>query len=1034
MKKTIAILVTIMLILSQFSVLTVFAAGDPDTGEYADEVIRLVNEERAKAGLGALTTMENLTYAAELRSEELVEVFGHDRPDGSEWKTVLDEYEISYSIASENIAYGQKTPSAVVSAWMNSPGHRKNILNEEVNYIGVGYYLNGATPYWAQIFIGSDESDESEGPKEEKPTASAQKPKPQTESTQTDASGESGNIQAVEVTQVMGKGQSIDDGKLYYMRSFVAGKNTAVLVVLKNAVTVDPSGNTQYVTVSKDGKEIARLKPLGPAIQTNIIQFVPQNLKDVGSWAAGNYTITAVIENDKSSVDVKFEERMTMRVLAVPVKGNWGGEIKSTEGDWKTAGKFTQAVYPLKNGGLIWELAPELDLSDDKYDLTTDDGMFEVWQALADKQTRDNKYTLIVGFVRDRQGDGSLQGYTYGLPATIVTESDEDMLATVAHEIAHCYEIGDEYSGGSINMNINPAPYGMSGSDWYNSEEEITANKKFIKGESETYGEGSLVLEEQHAYEPYGRGLLGTMVSYMGSGAKQSQYWTTSALWEQLFKSFAHSGKQVLADQSQAEEKEWIDLIDISGVVYKDGSIRLDPSYQYEGLWEDVKEPTGTGYFVVLLDKEEKELQKVKFGVSFTANSNPPRSLDKAPFSVTLKYPQDTQFLELRYGTQTIYRKEISKNKPEVSFSPVTGRGELSGKQIIEWQGRDKDGDKLYYELWYSPSEDDWICLAKDITETAFEVDFDTLPGGKEAIFYLYATDGINTAYTESESFSVAYKAPEIMTEQKQPEVFKVTDEIYFEVDVYDPQDGYMYEPEGQIVWKDKKGEVVSEDYALLFYPYELSIGEHTFTMTATNSGGKTVSREYRFLIENDESALPQGWSREEFKEAMVLGLVDPELMYGYANNASKLDLAMTAVNLYLQIADVIEEVELSEEAPYADYEDKDGYAEMAVKYGFLTANDNKFEPQKPVTRSEVVDTFCKVLNLAGYRINQNENFIEKYTDIGTLTGISRANMACFNALGIIKGSGDNKLAPFDFATREQIVVIAKRVADEVSE
>ena len=94
-----------------------------------------------------------------------------------------------------------------------------------------------------------------------------------------------------------------------------------------------------------------------------MIQFVPKNISDVGSWAAGNYTITAVIGNDKSSVNVKFEERMIMRVLAVPVKGNWGGEVESCKGEWKTGGKFTQTVYPLKNGGLIWELAPELDLS-----------------------------------------------------------------------------------------------------------------------------------------------------------------------------------------------------------------------------------------------------------------------------------------------------------------------------------------------------------------------------------------------------------------------------------------------------------------------------------------------------------------------------------------------------------------------------------------------------------------------------------------------------------------------------------------------
>ena len=169
-------------------------------------------------------------------------------------------------------------------------------------------------------------------------------------------------------------------------------------------------------------------------------------------------------------------ERMVMRILAVPVIGNWGGEIKGLKGDWKTAGKFTQIVYPLKNGGLVWELAPELDLSGDEYDLTTDDGMYEVWEALKNKQTKDNKYTLIVGFVRDRQGDGDVQGYTYGMPATIVTESDEDMLATVAHEIAHCYEIGDirGFHKYSINLLLTVCRY-----RWYS--EENSCKQKFIK-------------------------------------------------------------------------------------------------------------------------------------------------------------------------------------------------------------------------------------------------------------------------------------------------------------------------------------------------------------------------------------------------------------------------------------------------------------------------------------------------------------------------------------------------------------------------
>jgi hypothetical protein len=1046
MKKSVSILLAFLLILSlQLAPVAVFAEEESDS--YIEEVVSLVNMERANEGLSELAIMEDLCYAAQVRAEELAELLDHERPDGSEWSTVLDEYEIVHSSAGENFAYGYKSPSAVMDAWMNSSGHRDNILNENFNYIGIGYYQDGASSYWVQLFISTEEeyqedsedtpaASEEDEEAEESPADDSAMPEQTSEVSETNPFGESGNIKSIEIAQVMGKGLSIDDGKLYPMRSLVAGKNTAILIELKEAVTIDPSGETQYVTISKDGKEVARLKPLGSAKETSLLEFLPKSIKDVNNWEAGNYTITAVIGNDKSSIDVKFQERMIMRILAVPVIGNWGGEIKSTKGEWKTAGKFTQAVYPLKNGGLVWELAPELDLSGDEYDLTTDDGMYAVWEALANKQTRDNKYTLIVGFVRDRQGDGDTQGYTYGMPATIVTESDEDMLATVAHEIAHCYEIGDEYEGGSINMKINPAPYGMSGTDWY-TEEEIVANKQFIKSDPENYGDGSIVLEEQHAYEPYGRGLLGTVVSYMGSGAAQSQYWTTSALWEQLFKSFAHNGKQVSAAGDEAEEEpeeEWINLIDVSGVINKDGSVTLNPSYQYEGLWEDVEEPTGKGYFAVLLDKDGKELQKVEFGVSFTTRSNPPRNVDKAPFFVTMECTPETKSLEIRHGTQTIYRGEVSENKPEVSFDPIPANEELTGKHVIKWQGKDKDNDKLYYELWYVPNEEDWICVAKDITEASYEVDFDTLPGGKEAVFYLYATDGINTTFIKSQPFSVAYKEPEILTEQSEPQKYKVTDEIYFEVDVYDPQDGYMYEPEGQIVWTDKKGEVVSEDNVLFFFPYELSIGEHTFTMTATNSGGKSASKEYKLVIENDESALPQGWSREEFKEAMMYGLVDPSLMYGYTNNASKADLAATAVNLYYQLAEEIEDIEFSEEPLYSDYDDENGYAELAVSYGFLTADGDKFEPQRLVTRSEVVDTFCKVLAKAGFTINQDSKFVKDYSDIGTLSGASRTNMAYANSTGIIVGFGDNTLAPFDFSTREQLVVIAKRFADAVSE
>ncbi|HHW48792.1 MAG TPA: hypothetical protein GXX14_09280, partial [Clostridiaceae bacterium] len=88
------------------------------------------------------------------------------------------------------------------------------------------------------------------------------------------------------------------------------------------------------------------------------------------------------------------------------------------------------------------------------------------------------------------------------------------------------------------------------------------------------------------------------------------------------------------------------------------------------------------------------------------------------------------------------------------------------------------------------------------------------------------------------------------------------------------------------------------------------------------------------------------------------------------------------------------------------------------------------FEPQKPVTRSEVVDVFCKVIEKAGFGIDQDARFVKNYTDIGELTGTSRTNMAYINSIGAIGGYGNDTLAPMDYATREQIVVIAKRIVD----
>ncbi|WP_236354714.1 CAP domain-containing protein [Konateibacter massiliensis] len=120
---------------------------------YAQQVVDLVNVERAKEGLNPLTNNALIAKAATVRASEIQTKFEHVRPDGSGFVTALKEQGITYRGAGENIAWGQKTPQEVVTAWMNSPGHRANIMNPNYVNIGVGNLQNSAgTQYWVQIF------------------------------------------------------------------------------------------------------------------------------------------------------------------------------------------------------------------------------------------------------------------------------------------------------------------------------------------------------------------------------------------------------------------------------------------------------------------------------------------------------------------------------------------------------------------------------------------------------------------------------------------------------------------------------------------------------------------------------------------------------------------------------------------------------------------------------------------------------------------------------------------------------------------
>ena len=132
------------------------SAGTETAGmsAYELEVVRLVNVERAKYGLSALAADGELSRIARYKSQDMRDkgYFSHESPTYGSPFQMLKSFGVSYRSAGENIAYGYATPEKVVNAWMNSEGHRANILNASYTRLGVGYVASG--DYWTQLFTG----------------------------------------------------------------------------------------------------------------------------------------------------------------------------------------------------------------------------------------------------------------------------------------------------------------------------------------------------------------------------------------------------------------------------------------------------------------------------------------------------------------------------------------------------------------------------------------------------------------------------------------------------------------------------------------------------------------------------------------------------------------------------------------------------------------------------------------------------------------------------------------------------------------
>lgn len=131
--------------------------ADKDASEQAQAVLKIVNQERAKQGLKALVLDKQLNNVAQLKAEDMKKnnYFDHNSPTLGSPFDLMRSQGVSYRTAGENIAAGQQSAEAVMNSWMNSSGHRANILNANYTKLGVGFCTGGRMgTYWVQSFTG----------------------------------------------------------------------------------------------------------------------------------------------------------------------------------------------------------------------------------------------------------------------------------------------------------------------------------------------------------------------------------------------------------------------------------------------------------------------------------------------------------------------------------------------------------------------------------------------------------------------------------------------------------------------------------------------------------------------------------------------------------------------------------------------------------------------------------------------------------------------------------------------------------------
>jgi hypothetical protein len=654
-------------------------------------------------------------------------------------------------------------------------------------------------------------------------------------------------IDSIEINQAIGVQK---DGHL----KFVAGKDAVIRAFLGARAKVDASKT--HAVIKRGGEVVATIPPIATRGAASVVDFMCPTRATCGNWAAGSYEFDVTVNGTTKTTrgtKYQFVERGVMRILAVPVTANYGGTVVPlTDDRWKTFGDYIRATYPVAADNVVWVTREPFDAGDSRFDLETESGQEQLWNALAKlvpescagNPDEAGCYTQVFGFIQARPEvypNGTLQGFTYGMPANVGVASDDDAAGTVAHEIGHTYGLGDTYDGGGFACDVNPAPDEFRGTKLSltdeGGEEPSDAEVACTQGRV-PLGRVSAtkVPASHHPYEVGGRGALPDSAEYMGSKGKQVQFWTSQDAYDHLFDALA-------PHHHAAPEAKPHRYVQCFGMIHRaaksTGDVRVDPCWTFND--RDLIPSTKGEYELAAVDANGNVLATTALKPDF--DPFPPKGrkakhLTWGAFEGVLPLASGVAKLQIIRGKVVLRELPVSSHAPVLKRVAPQAKGRVSGKVTIAWDANDADASTpLVYQVDYNAGSR-WEVVRRDLTEKKFTIDFAAMPGGPHAKLRVWASDGVLASSAESGEFTVPAKAPQVTIEPLPNDgVYTAGDDILLDGDAVDLQDEEIHE--SQLRWS-ADGRSLGRGSPLKIS--HLKPGDHTIKLAVTNSRGKTGS------------------------------------------------------------------------------------------------------------------------------------------------------------------------------------------------